>query len=75
MIPINQVGHVLAGPLEGWFIKVQNNKAPVGLLVSRARNVAMDLTLVLDGIFPTQPEVDTFFRKNAPKVDWDVGKQ
>lgn len=74
MVPINQVGLVLAGPLEGWFIKVQNNKAPKGLLVSHARNVAMDLTLVLDGVFPSQVEVEAYFQKNAPQVDWEAGR-
>ena len=74
MIPINQVGFVLEGPLEGWYIKVQHNKAPKGLLVSHARNVAMDLTLVLDGVFPTAADVEAYFQKNAPRVDWETGK-
>jgi hypothetical protein len=73
MIPINQVGYILEGPLEGWFIKVQHNKAPAGLLVSRARNVEMDLTVILDGVFAGLPETESFFRQNAPKVDWEVG--
>ena len=73
MIPINQVGFVLEGPLEGWYIKVQHNKAPKGLLVSHARNIAMDLTLVLDGVFPTAADVEGS-RIVVNRQDLELGK-
>ena len=74
MLPIDQVGLVLDGPLEGWFIKIQKSKAPSGFLVSRARNAAMDLTLILDGIFQGHPELEVHFAKYAPSVDWEAGR-
>lgn len=72
MIPLGCIGKVKQGPLIGWYIQAQEIELPKGILVSRARNAVMDQTLVLDGIFPTQAKLESFFEANAPEVDWDL---
>jgi hypothetical protein len=72
MIPLKRIGFVKEGPLAGWFIQAQAMETPRGILVARARNRPMDQTLVLDGIFPTQEELEAFFATQAPVVDWDA---
>lgn len=71
MVRLNCVGKVTKGPLAGWYVQVQAIELPKGFLVSRARNAVMDQTVILDGIFPDQGELDAFFAAQAPHVDWE----
>ena len=71
MIPLCRIGKVKQGHLIGWYIQAQEIEMPKGILVSRARNATMDQTVVLDGIFPDQAQLEAFFETNAPVVDWE----
>ncbi len=71
MTPLQRIGFVKEGPLGGWYVKAQEIEVPKGILVFRARNAQMDQTLVLDGIFPDQDELEAFFNSNAPVVEWE----
>ena len=73
MLSLGVPGKVQAGPLKGWWIKVQEYDVPKGYLVSRARNAEMDQTLVLDGIFPTREALEAFLAQQAPAIAWDQG--
>jgi len=70
MIPLNQTGLVMEGPLKGWFVRVSHMELPKGFLVARARNEEMDQTLILDGIFPERAKMEAFFEAQAPVVEW-----
>ncbi|MDP2875788.1 MAG: hypothetical protein Q8O00_06350 [Holophaga sp.] len=70
MTPLGQTGFVKEGPLQGWFVRVSQMELPKGFLVSRARNAAMDQTLILDGIFPEREKLEAFFQDKAPIVEW-----
>ena len=73
MLAFGVPGKVKEGPLKGWWIKIQECETPKGFLVSRARNVEMDQTLVLDGIFPTREAAEAFLAQQAPAIDWNQG--
>lgn len=70
MTPLSQTGFVKEGALQGWFVRVSHMETPKGFLVSRARNSAMDQTLILDGIFPDREKLEVFFQTQAPIVEW-----
>ncbi len=70
MTPLGKTGFVKEGALKGWYVRVAHMELPKGFLVSRARNAEMDQTLILDGIFPERPELETFFASQAPGVEW-----
>lgn len=70
MTPLSQTGFVKEGALQGWYVRVTHMDIPRGFLISRARNAEMDQTLILDGIFPGQAELETFFQTQAPVVEW-----
>jgi hypothetical protein len=70
MIPLGITGLVKEGPLQGWFVRVSQMELPKGFLVARARNEAMDQTLILDGLFPEQTKLEAFFESQAPVVEW-----
>jgi hypothetical protein len=71
MIPLGKTGLVKEGALQGWYVRVSQMELPKGFLVARARNAEMDQTLILDGIFPEQAKLESFFQTQAPSVAWE----